>query len=92
MSLVTLDEAKAYLRIEHEEEDDLLNSLIVSAEEWSKGFCNRELSNESDKTAVKSLVAHWYENRGAVSTGNTIPREIPFGVKSILSMQRKFPI
>ena len=43
---------------------------------------------EQVKLAIKMLVAHWFENRTAVSFGNTIPREVPLTVKSLLEPGR----
>lgn len=39
-------------------------------------------------TALKMLVAHYYENRRAVTSGSAIPRTVPLGVESLLSPYR----
>lgn len=39
-------------------------------------------------TAIKMLVAHYYENRRAVTSGSAIPRTVPLGVESLLSPYR----
>lgn len=36
------------------------------------------------RESILMLVSHLIENRGVVSTGNTIPREMPFSVKMLL--------
>lgn len=46
-------------------------------------------ATESVKTAMKMLIAHWYENRSAVETG-TIATEIPLAVKTILQNERNW--
>lgn len=38
------------------------------------------------KQALKLLVGHWYENREAILASGAIPKEIPFGVKSLLNI------
>ncbi|WP_374044931.1 head-tail connector protein, partial [uncultured Phascolarctobacterium sp.] len=44
--------------------------------------------DEQVKLAIRRLVAHWFENRTAVSFGNTIPREVPLAVKALLEPGR----
>lgn len=44
---VTLDEAKAHLRIDHEGEDDLLNSLITTAREYLESQTQLALMTQS---------------------------------------------
>lgn len=39
-------------------------------------------------TALKMLVAHYYENRRAVSQSGSIPRAVPLGVESLLNPYR----
>lgn len=40
------------------------------------------------KQAICLLVSHWYENRIAVTTESAAPKELPFGVKTLLDMGR----
>lgn len=44
--------------------------------------------DEQVKLAIRMLVAHWFENRTAVSFDNTIPREVPLAVKALLEPGR----
>ena len=44
--------------------------------------------DEQVKLAIRMLVAHWFENRTAVSFGNTVPREVPLAVKALLEPGR----
>ena len=98
---VTLEEAKAQCRVDHEMEDELLKSYITAAREWVEGFLNMQLvPNEENpdpievkptwKQAILLLVGHWYANRESVSS----PRlsEIPFGVKDLLWLNRQVPV
>ena len=39
-------------------------------------------------TALRMLVAHYYENRRAVTSGAAIPRTVPLGVESLLAPYR----
>ena len=52
------------------------------------GYGNSDAVPNSIKQVIKMLVAHWYENRGAVGT---VSEEIAFAVKAILSQQRVIP-
>lgn len=36
------------------------------------------------KSAMKLLIAHWYDNRSAVAAGNVPPSEVPLAVKALL--------
>jgi len=45
---------------------------------------------EKYKLAIKLLAAHWYENREAVATSGAVPKELPFGVESLLWLDRNF--
>ncbi len=61
---ISLDEAKQYLRIDGSEDDDILTSFIVAAEEYLKDAGVTNTQAERYKIAVMILVTEWYENRG----------------------------
>ena len=44
--------------------------------------------DEQVKLAIRMLVAHWFENRTAVSFSNAVPREVPLAVKALLEPGR----
>jgi hypothetical protein len=47
---------------------------------------------ENIKLAMLLLIAHWYRNREAVSTGRTMQGvEMPLGYKELLSSERDYP-
>lgn len=86
--LVTLDEIKLYLRLDETDttEDQLLTSLITSAEEYVKeatGFKFETDVPERVKVIIKLLVAHWYENRELVSTKGI--SKIDFTIDALLN-------
>ncbi len=66
MPMVSLDDMKAWLRVEHDEEDELIASLLVQAKAAAEDFCRvsfDENAPEPAKLAVKLMVSHSYEHR-----------------------------
>ena len=83
--LVTLKEAKEYLKVEFEDEDTLILTLLSTAEGVCSDILRKELSEDADiaKTAVLYAIGVLYENRG------TDIKEIVPTLKCILSGRRK---
>lgn len=64
--IVTLDEVKAHLRIDHDEEDAYLESLIRQAQAVAEDYCRVPFSEEAPepvRLAVLLFVSFYYENR-----------------------------
>ena len=64
--VVTVDEVKAHLRIQYDEEDAYLHSLIAQAQAAAEDYCRVTFSNDAPepvRLAVLLMVAHYYENR-----------------------------
>ena len=64
--IVTVDEAKTHLRIQHDEEDGYLESLIRQAQATAEDYCRVQFSEpapEPVRLAVLLFVSHYYENR-----------------------------
>ncbi|MGE6344940.1 head-tail connector protein [Bacillus mycoides] len=80
--VLTLEEAKKYLRVDGDEEDDLITSFITAAEIYIKNATgkNVDLKSELAKLAARILIAHWYENREAVGKAE----QLAFSLQSIL--------
>lgn len=83
MGLVTVEEAKAYLRIDGNEEDELITRLIASADRLCKDVVREEKPEESAayKMAVLFAVAYLYEHREDADYHNLllILRSLLFG-------------
>ncbi|ARJ20518.1 phage gp6-like head-tail connector protein [Bacillus sp. ISL-8] len=81
---ISLDEAKQYVKVDGSEEDNLLTSFIMAAEEYLKdaGVTNTEA--ERYKIAVMILVAEWYENRGI----SKISDELSYSLRSLILQLR----
>lgn len=101
--IVTVAEVKAFLRIDHEEDDTFIKELIEAAQEWAEEYCGHSLETHPDiegsteppkkfKLAIRQIVAHWYEHRDLIGTGNIIPREVPMMARMVLDQTRRIPL
>ena len=64
--IVTVDEVKTHLRIQHDEEDGYLESLIRQAQATAEDYCRGQFSEpapEPVRLAILLFVSHYYENR-----------------------------
>ena len=88
MSLLTLEEAKLYLRYEHNADDAEIQSLVDAAETVIKKHVDASKYNETNdslKRAAKLLICYWDENRSAEADGNW---HLPSAVLAILTPYR----
>ena len=64
--IVTIPEVKAHLRIQHEEEDAYIGSLIEQAQSAADDFCRVSFSEDAPppvRLAVLLMASHFYECR-----------------------------
>ena len=64
--ILTVEEVKIHLRIQHDEEDEYIESLIAQAQGAAEDFCRTEFRSaapEPVRLAVLLMVSHYYENR-----------------------------
>ena len=64
--IIAVDEVKAHLRIEDDEEDDYIESLIAQAEAVITDYCRADFSEsapEPVRLAALLFVSYYYENR-----------------------------
>ncbi|MGG0257942.1 head-tail connector protein [Bacillus mycoides] len=80
--VLKLEEAKEYLRVDGNDEDTLISSLIIAAEIYIKNATSKnvDLKSELAKLAARILISHWYENREAVGKAE----QLAFSLQSIL--------
>ena len=72
--MIVLQEVKEYLRVDIEEDDQLLQMLITAAVEYLKNATGKEYPEKDEKgntitfekVYLKLLIAYWYENRTPV--------------------------
>ena len=64
--IVSVDELKSHLRIQHDEEVSLLESLLLQEQAAANDFCRTEYDTEAPepvRLAVLLMASHFYENR-----------------------------
>ena len=64
--ILTIEEVKAHLRIQHDEEDELIEGFIAQAEAVAEDYCRVQFPDpapEPVRLAVLLMVSHYYENR-----------------------------
>ena len=92
MALITLDEAKTYLRVDYTDEDDLINNFIATAEKLVQDMVrisDDDWESADDDTlarvriAVLFTVAYLYEHREEAdhSALNLTLRSLLFGIR-----------
>ena len=88
---VTLDEAKLYLRVDSDEEDDLIQGMINTATDLVKDISrlsNEEFDQESAtvRIAILYAVAYLYENRenAAYKALTLTLRSLLFGLRKVV--------
>lgn len=76
--MITLKEAKQYCRIDNDEEDALIRTLIKTADDYIENACGKEYDKNSEKAKLCQglLVNHWYENRTVMGYKKTLPYSI----------------
>lgn len=64
--IITVAEVKTHLRIEYDDEDTLLESLIKQSQAAAEDFCRVTFSDDAAepvRLACLLFVSHYYENR-----------------------------
>lgn len=93
--LLPIELIRKHLRLDYEDEDDLIVLYAESALAWALWFCDNPKLVEVDdfpasfKAALLLLIGHSYANREAVVVG-TITAEVPMAVESLLWSSRNW--
>lgn len=82
--IVTLEEAKNWLRVDFSDDDALITTLINAAEEYLKNATGMEFNenNHLAKLFCMTLISDWYENREMIGKATDQTRPI---IQSILT-------
>lgn len=99
--MIELSRVKLHLRVDHDEEDALIQGYLGAAQAHVEQHCDRTLV-EANPTgpeqmlltkdvehAILLLVGHWYANREAVVVGNS-PTAVPLAVDRLLWYRKRF--
>lgn len=95
--MITLQEVKEYARIDIDEDDQLLQTLITAAVAYLKNATGKEypktdeagntISYELEKIYLQLLIAYWYENR---TPAGKVGEDFTYMTKSLmLQLQNK---
>lgn len=89
---IDLDFVKNYLRIDHDEDDILLNTMIVAAQNFIQSYLNKRFSDYEEipdefSIACLALIAHWYENR-EIQSASVTKQELAFVFSGLLDLHR----
>jgi uncharacterized phage protein (predicted DNA packaging) len=96
--ILSLDEAKNYLRVDLDDDDTLIQSFITAAENYLQNATGKDYPETDDegnaipydleKVYLNLLIAYWYENRSAAprnkSLSGEVPDEFTFATRSLL--------
>lgn len=66
MAALTLEEVKNYLRVDLNDDDNLIQSLMGAADEYLKGSIDTKYNKEDERAKMLSLliISDLYDNRG----------------------------
>ena len=82
--MITLKQAKDYLRVDFPDDDVFIKKLIKASERYIKNIVSDYKSNELVDIAQLLLIGHWYFNRTIMPR---VPKNIAHGIDSILFQQ-----
>ena len=96
---MTLSDMKKYLRVDHDLDDDTIQAMLTGAESYLRRLCQPFMDEDFPdepadladlpadfQMAIKQLVAHWYDRRGA--TDFKQQHELPFCVNALIASFR----
>lgn len=81
-----LERFKTYARIDHADEDVLIESMLTAADNAVRDMTGKDPPKAGDELfdmAVLQLAAHWYENRTLVT--DAAVNEVPFTLQVLLN-------
>lgn len=83
--IVTLDEAKTWLKVDYSEEDSDIQFLVDSSEVYLKNATGKDFDNTNPlaKLYCRVLISDWYENRGLMVDNKTSDK-VRFTLQSIM--------
>lgn len=83
--MVDLTKAKKYLRIDYDEDDEFIRSLIAAAKIYMENACGEFTSTDLTDLAILILVEHWNDNRTMIGKVND---ELKHNIDAIIFQTR----
>ena len=76
--MVNLKDAKSYMHVDHDEDDELINRCILAAEEYLLGAVGNGYDSTSERARMLTLmvVSDLYDNRGTTERASAKTRAI----------------
>lgn len=88
MPLPSLGDLKLFARVDFDDEDFTLATLLNSASEYVQTATGQDYTEDAPERACVAIIAlatHWYQNRELTSGGD---RVVPFHVRSLIHQLR----
>lgn len=96
--ILTKDEVKNYLRVDIEDDDTLITTLMAAAEAYLQNATGKEYPEKDEagntpdytleKVYLNLLIAYWYENRSAAANSKSFngkaPDDFTYATRSLL--------
>lgn len=83
--MIELQEAKQWLRVDHDEDDNIIKSLINAADRYLQNATGKKFAtdNQLAKQFCLFLIADWYDNRQF--TGEKVGEKVKYILQSMLA-------
>ncbi|MDU6116091.1 MAG: head-tail connector protein [Paeniclostridium sordellii] len=84
--ILTLEEAKKFLKVDFDDDDEEIQDCIDAAEEYLKDATGKEFTSENKraKRYCKVLVNEWYKDKGLMEDGK-VTKKVRFTLTSIIT-------
>ena len=89
----TLAEIKAHLRIEYDEDDDLLAGYAEATHQYVAAIGVDMTADPLPKPVAQAelmLIGHWFRQRETVAGEGTASRTVPFSVDALIAPYRSW--
>lgn len=83
--MLTLERVKEYLRVDHDDEDTLIQAMMLAAKQYLFNAGIEEKDNELYRIVVMLLVSHFYVNRAVFESGRQSVAMIPYTLQFMIT-------
>jgi len=83
--ILTLQETKDFLKVDYDDEDEYINSLIGASEQYLKNATGKDYNstNQLAKLYCRVLINEWFKDRGLMQS-EKVSNQVRFTLQSIL--------